>query len=724
MNCRTFIIFLFSGFSYLVLNAQGKVVFRLLDADRKESIPAAIVKEHNKTCGISDSLGIVNISLSQGTHVLEFRCIGYYETEIKLEAPFTGIQTVYMKPTVNALDEVSVVASARNNQKIENSPLKVEVLGKEEMNEENVIKPANIVGLLSDVSGVQIQQSSAVSGNSNVRIQGLDGRYTQVLRDGMPLYEGFSGGFGILSIPPLDLKQVELIKGSASTLYGGGAIGGLVNIISKTPGNKQQVVATINQTTLAETNLNTFLSKKYEHLGYTFYAGFTRQMAVDVNKDGFSDTPELNSLVIHPKLFWYLDDNTLINAGYSVTVENRLGGDMLVIDKKPDLVHQFFEKNTTNRQSGEIKLERRFNENIKLEFKNSFSSFNRRIFTNTHSFNGNQLNYFSELTVLVPYKSNSLVAGINFIGDRFKKLPSDAILLSDVGNDIVGAFVQNTWNIADKVVFEAGLRDDYHFQYGNFILPRLAVFYRLNSNWAMRSGFGMGYKTPSALTSQLIDYDIEKIEPISSAVKSESSVGYNLEVNYKTVWGNGNSFFINHAFFLTSISNPIVATEQQISGNVSFNNATAPLITKGFDTYVKMEVNDWELYAGYTFTIAERTYLAQNNFVPLTPKNKIAFTLVHDVDEIGLKVGLEGSYTSSQYRLDATKTPAYPFFSAMVEKSFGEHFSVVLNAENLLDYRQSNVESLYTGTITQPNFNPIWAPIDGRVVNLSVKYKL
>ena len=275
----------------------------------------------------------------------------------------------------------------------------------------------------------------------------------------MPLYDGFSGGFGILSIPPLDLKQVELIKGSASTLYGGGAIGGLVNIISKTPTNAQQLVATINQTTLSETNLNVYASKKYVHVGYTFFAGLTRQEAVDVNKDGFSDVPQLNSLVIHPRLFWYLDDKTVITTGFTSTLENRMGGDMLVIAKKEDLLHQYSEYNATARQSGELMLERKLEDNIKLEFKNSVSSFDRSITTNTYYFKGNQLNYFSELSLLIPYQNNSLVAGLNFTGDRFKKLLSDPILLSDFGNDIAGAFVQNTWNVMDKLLFEAGIRE-------------------------------------------------------------------------------------------------------------------------------------------------------------------------------------------------------------------------------------------------------------------------
>lgn len=203
------------------------------------------------------------------------------------------------------IDEVVIVASSRTEQKIENSPQKVEVLGNEDMQEESGIKPAGIGSILGDVSGVQIQQTSAVSGNSNVRIQGLDGRYTQILRDGMPLFDGFSGGLGVLNIPPLDLQQVELIKGSASTLYGGGAIGGLVNIISRRPTTKQELTALANYSTLDEKNLNLFASKKFKNFGYTIFAGGTLQNAQDVNKDGFSDVPKLNSLVVHPKLFFY-----------------------------------------------------------------------------------------------------------------------------------------------------------------------------------------------------------------------------------------------------------------------------------------------------------------------------------------------------------------------------------------------------------------------------------
>ena len=243
------------------------------------------------------------------------------------------------------IDEVTIVASSRTQQKIENSPQKVEVLGKEEMQEESAIKPAGIGSILGDISGVQIQQTSAVSGNSNVRIQGLDGRYTQILKDGMPLFDGFSGGLGVLNIPPLDLQQVELVKGSASTLYGGGAIGGLVNIISRKPTVKQELTVLANYSTLDEKNLNMFASKKFKNFGYTIFVGKTLQNAQDVNKDTFSDVPKLNSLVIHPKLFFYPSVNSEISLGWSGTFENNIGGDINVIKGNTDQIHQYFEKN-------------------------------------------------------------------------------------------------------------------------------------------------------------------------------------------------------------------------------------------------------------------------------------------------------------------------------------------------------------------------------------------
>jgi iron complex outermembrane receptor protein/outer membrane receptor for ferrienterochelin and colicins len=395
---------------------------------------------------------------------------------------------------------------------------------------------------------------------------------------------------------------------------------------------------------------------------------------------------------------------------------------MQVLEGNADAVHRYFEKNTLRRNSFDLSVQHSWNNNNRVEFKNSISSFDRTISSNDIDFTGNQQNYFSELTLFVPYKTNSFVAGVNATGDRFKKHTSD-IPLNNFKNNTLGLFAQNTWTFKEKTTLEAGLRNDYQLTYGNFFLPRVAIFHRLNEHWATRAGIGFGYKIPNALAPQTTDYAIQNILSLPADIKAEKSIGYNAEVNYKFHWGDKNELFINQAFFLTQLTRPIVGNVQT-NGDVVFNNETKPIVSRGSDTYIRAVMDEWELYTGYTFTIAERKYLLQNQFIPLTPKNRFAFTIVKDFEEAGSRLGMEGSYTGSQYRDNDTKTPGYFFMAAMLEKAIGNHFSIVLNGENLLNYRQSKKEQLYTGSVTTPVFKPIWAPIDGRAINCSARWKL
>lgn len=717
-------LILFILFLPITVNAisQSNIVIRIRNAETLVALESVTVVVNDKANSVSNKEGLALLSLPPGQYRLRFSSVGFQATDTTVQVPLPDTLQILLRPVQTTLQEVTVLSSTRNNQRIENAPIKVEVLGRDEMEEESSIKPAGIASILGDVSGVQIQQSSATNGNANIRIQGLDGRYTQILKDGLPLYDGFSGGFGILSIPPLDLKQVELIKGSSSTLYGGGAIGGLVNIISRTPTAKQEAVINLNQTTLKETNLSTFLSKKYEHVGYTLYTGYTYQKAVDVNKDGLSDLPDLRSWVIHPRLFIYPDKKTTIIAGYSGTLEKRNGGDMQVLSGNANATHQYFEDNQIDRHSFELTSRTTLSGRNRLEWKNSLSTFRRKLIDNSNEFTGKQTNYYSELAFITSSESFSLVAGLNATGDRFKTL-STPILLDNFSNNTVGAFVQQTWNIHDETTLELGLRNDYHFTYGNFLLPRIALFHRFNEQWATRWGIGFGYKTPNALSPQNIDLPIQLIQNLPSNTESEKSIGYNAEINYKISWGDDNELFINHAFFLTQLRHPIIAMDAG-NGEYIFRNQPKSILTYGYDTYINAVLNGFELYAGYTFTIAERKYLSNQQFVPLTPRNRLAFTVVRNWENAGIRFGLEGSYTGSQHRLDYTKTPGYFFIAAMLEKKWNSHISTVLNVENLLDYRQSREEALFTGTITQPVFQALWAPIDGRVFNLSIKFRL
>ena len=710
------------SFSFFAVTSYAQNTFKAIIKDKESTLPltGVVVSDKRGHGGVSDDSGMVIVAgLAAGKTTFYLNYTGYRPDSISVTIPAKTIYEIRLSEGEQELDEVVFVSSTRTNERIENSPIKVEVLGSEEMGEENTIRPANIASILGDVSGVQIQQSSAISGNTNVRIQGLNGQYTQILRDGMPLYDGFSGGFGILQVAPLDLRQVELIKGSASTLYGGGAIAGLINLVSKRPTEKQEAIVTLNATTLQEQDVNAYLARRNNQVGYTFFAGYTHQDAVDVNGDRFSDVPQLNTFTIHPRLFLYPDAKTTLTVGYNGTFEKRMGGDMQVINKLADSAHQYYERNATQRNTGELIFERALPGLVKLTIKGSTSWFGRDVASNTIDIKGNQLNYYSEASVFIPQQKNNIVAGINTTGDNFKVLSgSDPIALRDFQNNTLGAFAQYTLHLPGQTTIEAGLRADHTNKYGDFILPRIALFHRFDDTWAMRAGAGFGYKTPNPLEVQIIDYPTEDIQPLPTGIKAEKSTGYNLEGNYKKELGNDINLFVNHAFFLTQVTAPVVAT--QLPGGVVFTNEDKAVATMGFDTYVKLTIKKLELYVGYTFTDAERKYLSQHQFMPLTPRNRFAFTAVQTMGE-KWRIGLEGSYVGTEYRDGDSNTQPYFLTALMIERKFGKILTVVLNGENLLDYRQTRYEQIYMGSTLNPTFKPLWAPIEGRVINLSVR---
>ncbi len=539
----------------------------------------------------------------------------------------------------HALEEVTIISSTRTTQRLENAPIKVEVLGPEEMNEENSIKPGNVASILGDVSGIQIQQASAVSGASNVRILGLEGRYTQMLRDGMPLFEGLSGGFGVLSIAPLDLRQIELIKGSASTLYGGGAIGGLINFISKRPKMTQEAIVTLNASTLVEKNVNAYVSKRYKKWGYNLFAGFTDQSAQDVDGDGFTDLPDNTSFNLHPRLFFYPNEKTTLIVGYYTNLENRDGGDYEAIRGRSDSLDgmpRYTERNQLARHTGELIAEHTFEGGIRGTVKGTFSTFARNLTETPRNFHfkGRQDNYYAEASVLIPKKWVDIVGGINVTGDAFhKEAPAD-IPLRDFSNNVAGAFAQGTLKLQGGTSIEGGLRLDHHDRYGFFVLPRFAALYRINEHWAIRAGYGAGYRYPNVLAPQNVDIPLDEIAPLPDNVGAEKSYGLNLEANYRKEWDAEHSFFINQAFFLTRLEHPVTPKNYLAPGGVAvlFTNEDQPVETRGSDTYIRAMLSHWELYLGYTFTDAVRFYVPENasisQYQPLTPRNRAAATVV------------------------------------------------------------------------------------------------
>lgn len=699
--------------------SQNSVItIKVIDAESKEPIyNAGVTGKGFRNGTVTDTLGVAKLIFPDGLNELIVSHVGYETQKKSFTAPLADTMIVELEHHEEEEEEV-IIQSTRSSRTIQDIPTRVEFIAGEELDEKANMKPGDIRMVLTESTGIQTQQTSATSANASIRIQGLDGRYTQILKDGFPLYAGFSSGLGLLQTPPLDLKQFEVIKGSASTLYGGGAIAGLVNLISKTPGEEQELKFHLDATSAGGLNTSGFYGKKFGKTGLTVFGSRNSNSPYDPANIELTAIPKFERYTLNPKLFVYFTPKTTLTAGANLTSENRTGGDINFI--KGNNPGGYFEKNISFRHSTQLHVEHHFGKCSHFSFKNSLNKFKRSINTRTYGFNGTQIGTFTEGTYAYHGDRSEWVTGLNLLTDNFTETKLSATPLRNYQQLTAGAFVQNTLRVNEKFHVETGLRSDFVKDYGVAFLPRVSALFKFTPKLSSRIGGGLGYKTPTIFTEESERLQYQNVLPIDENVnKLERSYGVNADINYKTKWDEV-SFSINHLFFYTRINDPLLL--QPDGSSYRFNTIAGHIDSRGMETNIKVGYSDFKLFLGYTFTQADihQGNIKTENF--LTPKHRLNSVLMYELHE-KWKVGLEGYYFSHQKLSDGTIGKPYWITGFMVEKLWNK-FSVYINFENFLDTRQTRFGSIYTGPITNPVFKDIYAPLDGFVANGGIKLSL
>ncbi len=725
---KTLITLLTVLFFAVSVQAQNTYKATIKDAKTHQPLARTTVKIQGSTLGaISDTNGVIIIhNIPPGVRIVEFSYIGYINRTDTLTFPLVNIEPLFVllerEEEHEELEEV-VVSATRSNRTIANIPTRIEVIAGEELDEKGNMKPGDIRMLLAESTGIQTQQTSATSGNSSIRIQGLDGKYTQIIRDGFPLYSGFSGGLGLLQIAPLDLQQVEVIKGSSSTLYGGGAIAGLVNLVSKKPRDERQIDILLNGTSALGLDASAFYAQKVRKVGTTVYVAYNKGTAYDPSDIGLSAIPKFDRFTLNPKVFLYFNDATMLTAGLNATIEKRIGGDMEYLKGNGSANHSYFEENKTGRYSTQVELKHALNDKETLAFRNSVSYYDRSIRMPDYLFSGLQLSTYSEANYNRYAERVDWVVGLNFLTEDFNEDRNSNFALRSYDYKTIGAFVQNTWNATEKFIIESGIRGDYHNDYGFFFLPRLSGLWKINEHFSTRLGGGLGYKAPSIFTEDAERIQFRNVLPIDHAnTKAERSYGANYDVNYSTSLFDGSiDFSINQMFFYTRINNPILLAAST-GNNLVYAQPDGNLDTKGMETNAKITYNDFALFVGYTLADVNQHIANSRTVYPLVSKHRLNNVLIYELED-QWKIGAEAYYFSKQKLSNGTMGKAYWTTGFMAEKLW-ERFSLFINFENLTNTLQTKFDPIYTGSITNPVFNDIYAPVDGLVINGGVKIKL
>jgi outer membrane receptor for ferrienterochelin and colicins len=715
------LLFLSSQIAY----TQNTFKATILDEETAEPIVGASVYFSKLEKGeVTDVNGNVRITgIPDGKHQLQISFVGYETIKKSYSFPIADDLlpiSISMHHDHEEMEEVTVT-STRSSRTIEDIPTRVEVIAGEELAEKGNMKPGDIRMLLNESTGIQTQQTSATSYNSSIRIQGLDGKYTQLMRDGLPLYSGFSGGLSLMQIAPLDLKQVEVIKGSSSTLYGGGAIAGLVNLITKKPKEEKEFSFMFNGTSALGLDASGFYSKRNDKIGTTIFASFNKGTAYDPADIGLTAIPKFDRFTLNPRLFLYFSEETEMNFGVNFITEDRLGGNMDYVNGE-NVTDAYYENNMTDRISSQLNLTHQIDEKSQLEIKNSINFYDRSIEVPDFTFSGRQISSFSEINYSTFNEISEWVTGVNLWTDQFNQFEGSPNQDLDFDNSTFGFFAQNIWNMTDIWTLETGFRIDYHSEYGFFPLPRLSLMFEPQEELTFRLGGGLGYKAPTVFSEDAEKRQFRNIQPINTNLTdAERSLGANFDINYKKSVTDELTLSSNILFFYTQIENPLMLSN--VGNAYEFQQFDGYIDTKGAEVNMKWSYHDFKLFVGYTYSDVNTYSNGDKSTFPLVAKNRLNNVLMYEKHE-NFWIGLEAYYFSPQRLNDGATGQAYWIAGLMIEKTIGEHFSVFLNFENFLDTRQTAFDTIYTGSIDDPDFRDIYAPVDGFVINGGVKIKL
>jgi iron complex outermembrane receptor protein len=629
---------------------------------------------------------------------------------VELRAGEVRTVTIDLKRQEEMEESVTVVAT-RTDKRIEDQAMRVEVLDREEIEEKLMMTPGDIVMMLNEMGGLRVQATSPSLGAASVRIQGMRGRYTRFLSDGLPLFGEQVGSFGLLQIPPTDLARVEVIKGVASSLYGAGAMGGVVNLVSRRPGAKREQEVLINRSSRGATDGVYWLSAPLTPaLGMTLLASGHGQEQNDVTGDGWADLPHYARGVVRPRIVWDNHAGRSLFATAGATWEDRSGGTIegavLPVSGAP-----YREALDTRRVDAGAVGQSIVGGDYVVTARASFAHASQRHQfgeTDEHDVHDTA---FGEIAVRHARGRHTWVVGAAIERDAFRPedVPSFAYTYL-----APGVFAQDDVDVAGWLSISASGRVDRHSQFGTFVSPRISALLRARG-WSSRLSFGTGFFAPTPLTEETEAAGLSRLV-IPQSLKAERGRSASLDVTRAVGSVSGTV-----TLFASRVLDPI-----EVDRDAAFvlRNLSSPATNAGVELLGTWRRPPFSATATYTFVRALERPDGTEISVPLTPRHSAGLVGMWERAGTG-RIGFEWYYTGGQ-RLEAnpfrTQGRPYMVVGALVERHVGR-YRLFINGENLADVRQTDWDPLIRpGRGVDGRWTvDAWAPLDGRNVNGGVR---
>lgn len=613
-------------------------------------------------------------------------------------------------------EEAITVQGTRFGRRVQDEPLRVEVITGEEVQEKALMRPGNIAMLVSETGGVRVQVTSPALGAANIRIQGLEGRYTQLLADSLPLYGGQAASLGLLQIPPTDLGQVEVIKGAASALYGASALGGVINLISKRPGDAFEVDLLANVTSRGGQDLTAYVAGPVSSdAGLSLTVGGHRQSGQDLDGDGWLDMPAYDRLTARPRFQWVGGDGSSVYVTLGAMTEDRIGGTLpgrSAPDGKP-----FVQAQETERFDMGLVAKTALDNLGTLSLRASAMRQNH-----VHGFgdvveNDQHANLFGEIALSNHSGRTSWVGGIAIQSDRFR---SETFPGFDYTYDVPGIFAQIEQEVSSDLTLAASGRADFHNEFGTQFSPRFSALYR-PGKWTIRGSFGGGFFAPTPFVDEIEAAGMSRLEPLDK-LEAERARTASLDIGYAD-----GPWEASATLFGADIDNS-TRIEDVAPDRVRLVNIGGITRVRGSELLLRWKRNGFTVTGSYVFVDASEPALsgAGRRQVPLTPKHTAGLVGMWEEHGKG-RIGIEAYYTSRQSLEDnpyRTRSRPYLHLGVLGEVMVGK-VSLFANAENLLNVRQTKHDPLLRPARAPSGQWTVdaWAPLEGFILNAGVRLR-
>ena len=540
----------------LKANAQSEdrvcIEGHVFDKTTKEAIAyASVALEGTKIGTTTDEEGnFIFRRIAPGRYTIVVSCIGYKKEHHTVEVRKESVAHAHLElvPEATRLDEI-VVSANRNETNRKEAPVVVNVLSEKQFEQNNA---QDLVQSLGFQSGVRVEYNCQNCGFPQVRINGLEGPYTQLLIDSKPIMSALSGVYGLEQIPVNMVERIEVVKGGGSALFGANAIAGTVNIITKEPLSPSLSVGTdvqaIGGTTYSQNfNANGAILSKDRHFGASFYQTFRKRNPYDRDNDGFSEIGMLTNNSFGTKLFYNINSKNKIKIEYHTTNEKRRGGNNF--DMQP---HYADICEATEHLINALSLNYDFvssDGKHRLNVYSSAQSIDRNSYYGSHQ-DPNGYGITNDLTFLAGAMANhhldkflfskaSITYGAEYSTNRLDDQLKAYNIRTQQNVSTIGMYVQSEWTSRYLNLLIGARMDKHNLLSSPVLVPRLSLLYKYNDSWQVRASYSSGYRAPQAYDE---DFHITQVGGMSLRTK--------LADNLNAEYSNSFSLSSDHYAFL------------------------------------------------------------------------------------------------------------------------------------------------------------------------------